>query len=142
MGAGKLSNRWSLSKFTSLINKLNKEFNTSFYLTGSKADEEEINFLIKEVDFKIGLFINRSISEVAALISKSNLFITNDTGIMHVAGATNTPQISVFGPTNPFNWAPFGKQKYFIRKSALIEDVAVNDVFQLCRMILNKEQKL
>ncbi|MCH7724084.1 MAG: glycosyltransferase family 9 protein [Bacteroidetes bacterium] len=142
VGAGKQPNRWSLNKYTSLINKLNKEFNTSFYLTGSKADEEEINFLIKEVDFKIGLFINRSISEVAALISKSNLFITNDTGIMHVAGATNTPQISVFGPTNPFNWAPFGTQKYFIRKSELIEDVAVDDVFQLCRMILNKEQKL
>ncbi len=86
----------------------------------------------------MGLFINKPIPEVAALISKSDLFISNDTGIMHVSGTTNTPQISIFGPTNPFNWAPIGPNKYFIRKSELIEDVAVDDVYQLSNMILKK----
>ncbi len=68
----------------------------------------------------------------------SDLFISNDTGIMHVSGTTETPQISIFGPTNPFNWAPIGPNKYFIRKSELIEDVAVDDVYQLSNMILKK----
>ena len=73
---------------------------------------------------------------MAALISKSDLFISNDTGIMHVAGSTDTPQISIFGPTNPFNWAPIGNNKYFIRKSELIDDVSVQDVLKLCETIL------
>ena len=91
---------------------------------------------------KVALFIDRPIPEVAALISKSDLFISNDTGIMHVSGTTNTPQISIFGPTNPFNWAPLGPNKYFIRKSELIEDVAVDDVYQLCNTILNKVKQI
>lgn len=138
VGAGKLPNRWSLQKYKSLMNRLNSDYSINFYLTGSKTDKGEIDYLAKELDFKVGLFINRPIPEVAALISKSDLFISNDTGIMHVSGSTDTPQISIFGPTNPFNWAPIGPNKYFIRKSELIEDVAVDDIYQLSNMILKK----
>ena len=138
VGAGKPSNRWSLQKYTSLMNKLNSAYSINFYLTGSKSDKDEIDYLANELEFKVGLFINKPIPEVAALISKSDLFISNDTGIMHVSGTTETSQISIFGPTNPFNWAPIGHTKYFIRKSELIEDVAVDDVYQLSNMILKK----
>jgi ADP-heptose:LPS heptosyltransferase len=141
VGAGKPSNRWSLQKYAVLIKKINDNHSAEFYLTGSKADKDEINYLQNELDFKVALFINKPIPEVAALISKSDLFITNDTGIMHVAGTTDTPQISIFGPTNPFNWAPLGPNKYFIRKSELIEDVAVDDVYQISDMILKRENK-
>jgi len=79
---------------------------------------------------------------LAALIAKSNLFITNDTGVMHVAGTTKTPQISIFGPTNPFNWAPVGHQKYFLRKSELIDDVTVDDVENLFEIIFKKQSSL
>jgi len=121
-----------------LMNKLNSAYSINFYLTGSKSDKDEIDYLVNELEFKVGLFINKPIPEVAALISKSDLFISNDTGIMHVSGTTETPQISIFGPTNPFNWAPIGPNKYFIRKSELIEDVAVDDVYQLSDKILKK----
>ncbi|MDZ7763908.1 MAG: glycosyltransferase family 9 protein [Melioribacteraceae bacterium] len=89
----------------------------------------------------ISFFLNRPIPEVAALISQSDLFVTNDTGVMHVAGTTETPQISIFGPTNPFNWAPLGPNKYFLRKSDLIDDVTVSDVYELCEMILGDKNK-
>ena len=138
VGAGKPPNRWSLQKYKSLMNRLNSAHSINFYLTGSKTDKDEIDYLVNELDFKVGLFINKPVPEVAALISKSDLFISNDTGIMHVSGTTDTPQISIFGPTNPFNWAPIGPTKYFIRKSELIEDVAVDDVYQLSNMILRK----
>jgi ADP-heptose:LPS heptosyltransferase len=142
VGAGKLPNRWSLVKYSVLIKRLKEDHNVNFYLTGSTADTEANKFLEKKLDFKIGLFINKPIPEVTALISLTDLFISNDTGIMHVAGTTETPQISIFGPTNPFNWAPIGPNKYFIRKSELIEDVAVDDVYQLCSTILMKEHKI
>jgi heptosyltransferase-2 len=140
IGAGKKNNMWSLEKYTALIKKLNQHFQSKFYITGSNVDKEEINYLQQNVDVKFGVFLNRSIPQVASLISKSNLFISNDTGIMHVAGTTETPQISIFGPTNPFNWAPIGSNKYFIHKSELIDDVAVDDVFHLCDLILNNKE--
>ena len=136
VGAGKPSNRWSLKKYSKLIEKLNSEFSCTFYLTGSDADKEELNYIILNSKPKLHLFLNRQISQIAALVSISNLFITNDTGIMHVAGTTATPQISLFGPTNPFNWAPCGKNKIFIRKSDLIDEVEVDDVFDVCKIFL------
>ncbi len=141
MGAGKIPNRWPLKKYLSLMEKIKTEFKVKFYLTGSSADKEEITYIRKNSYIKAGYFINRKIPEVAALISKSDLFISNDTGIMHVAGTTETPQISIFGPTNPFNWAPIGTNKYFIRKSDLIDDVSVDDVYSLCNSILLKNKK-
>jgi len=140
-GAGKPPNRWSLDKYAELINRLKKEYDAVFYLTGSSADKEEISYLTQKLGFPVGLFLNHTIPQVAAIIEKSTMFISNDTGIMHVAGATNTPQISIFGPTNPFNWAPVGSNKYFIRKSELIDDVTVDDVYQICKTILSASKK-
>jgi ADP-heptose:LPS heptosyltransferase len=132
VGAGKPQNRWSLYKYSALIQRLKENYKADLYLTGSSGDREEIKFVTENVPFELPVFINRKIPEVAALISLSDLFISNDTGIMHVAGTTKTPQISIFGPTNPLNWAPIGENKVYIRKSDLIDDIAVEDVFKLC----------
>ena len=140
VGAGKPKNRWSLDKYIELIRKLNSVFPVKFYLTGSSSDNEEISYVKNNLGMKTGVFLNRSIPELAALISESDLFVTNDTGVMHVAGTTGTPQVSIFGPTNPFNWAPIGANKYFIRKSDLIDDVEVEDVFNICKKILSNEK--
>jgi len=137
VGAGKPQNRWPVKNFIELVESLNKEFDAQFYFTGSKSDNEIIS-IIKNTFPDKGFFIDKSIPQLAALINKSDLFITNDTGVMHVAGATTTPVISLFGPTNPFNWAPVGKNKYFIRKSELMNDISVQDVMNLIKSILNK----
>lgn len=137
VGAGKLPNQWSLNKYVELINKLNTSYKCLFYLTGSDKDREDVDYVIQKSALNIKSFLNKTIPQVAALISLSDLFISNDTGIMHVAGTTETPQISLFGPTNPFNWAPIGPNKYFLRESELIDDVEVKDVFIYCEKILD-----
>lgn len=140
VGAGKPPNRWSYENFISLINLLEAESQPVVYLTGSSEDVELIDAILRAIIPETKLFLNKEIPEVAALIAQSDLFITNDTGIMHVAGTTPTPQISIFGPTNPFNWAPIGKQKHFLRNSDLINDVTVNEVFSLCKTLLSNKQ--
>ncbi len=136
VGAGKPPNRWSYENFISLINLLEADYQPIVYLTGSSDDLELINVILSGIIPETKLFLNKEIPEVAALIAQSDLFITNDTGIMHVAGTTPIPQISIFGPTNPFNWAPIGKQKHFLRNSDLIDDVTVDEVFSLCKKLL------
>lgn len=138
VGAGKPPNRWSCKKFCELIELLDKNYKVKFYLTGTNADLEIIEYIDAHTKIKLPRFINKTIPEVAALISISDLFITNDTGVMHVAGATSTPQISIFGPTNPFNWAPIGQNKLFVRKSEFIDENEVIDVFNLCGKFLEK----
>jgi ADP-heptose:LPS heptosyltransferase len=140
VGAGKPTNRWSLDKYAVLVKKIESNYPANFYLTGGWAEKEELNYLSNHCEIKFGKFINKPIPQIAALISMSDLFISNDTGIMHVAGTTDTPQITIFGPTNPFNWAPIGVNKYFVRKSELIDDVSVDEVYHLCELILSKRE--
>jgi ADP-heptose:LPS heptosyltransferase len=43
---------------------------------------------------------------LAALTRCASLVLTVDSAPMHLAGAFGTPQIALFGPTNPFHWRP------------------------------------
>ncbi|KAF0153224.1 MAG: Lipopolysaccharide heptosyltransferase [Ignavibacteria bacterium] len=135
VGAAKPQNRWSLQKYAETIISLKQKISFDLYFTGSNSDEEQLTFIRRHFP-NAGYFLNNTIPQLAAVIEKSDLFITNDTGVMHVAGTTNTPQISIFGPTNPFNWAPLGKNKFFLRKSELIDDVKPNDVVSLAIYLL------
>ncbi len=139
VGAGKIQNRWSLEKYVELIKRLSSRHKIKFYFTGSSADNAELSYMKENLGDAGGYFVNKTIPKLAALIARSDFFITNDTGVMHVAGATETPQISIFGPTNPFNWAPVGTSKYFLRKSELIDDISVDDVENLFEIILKKK---
>lgn len=139
VGAGKPQNRWKISNFKELINKLNRIENLCIYFTGSTADEEQIVQMIKAFGNSAGYLLNKPIPDVAAVITNSDLFITNDTGIMHVAGATDVPQISLFGQTNPLQWAPIGDNKYFIKKEDDINSISVESVYSLAlKLLYNK----
>ncbi len=43
---------------------------------------------------------------LAALIEYARLLVTVDSAPMHLASAAGTPQVILFGPTNPFHWRP------------------------------------
>jgi heptosyltransferase-2 len=50
------------------------------------------------------------------LIERCSLFVTNDTGPMHLAVAVKTPVVAIFGPTDFINTAPFGDGHTIVRK--------------------------
>ena len=43
---------------------------------------------------------------LAAVVRKARLLVTVDSAPMHFAAAWGTPQVVLFGPTNPFHWHP------------------------------------
>lgn len=49
-----------------------------------------------------------TLPRLAALIQRCSVFVTNDTGPMHVAAAVGTPVVAIFGPTDPRTTRPFG----------------------------------
>lgn len=49
-----------------------------------------------------------SLGQALALLRRLELFITNDSGLMHAAAALGTPTLAVFGSTNPLTTAPLG----------------------------------
>lgn len=138
IGAGKPPNRWAVENFVSLAELINKNYKAKFYLTSSSSDENEIKAFDSLSKKENKIFMNKTIPELAAVISKSDLFITNDTGVMHVAGATKTPQVSIFGPTNPNNWAPVGENKIIVKKTDSINDITVEEIYKNVEKLLSK----
>jgi ADP-heptose:LPS heptosyltransferase len=86
----------------------------------------------------------RPLRQVAAIIDRLDLFISNDTGIMHVAGATETSLLALFGPTDPLQWAPVGRKNRFLAspdgdiRSLSVDEVANTAALQLQEKNLNK----
>lgn len=56
------------------------------------------------------------LAEAAALIKRCHLFLTNDSGLMHVAAAVGTPLTAVFGPTNPVTTSPVSDHFQMVRR--------------------------
>ncbi|NUN50485.1 MAG: lipopolysaccharide heptosyltransferase II [Candidatus Brocadiae bacterium] len=56
-----------------------------------------------------------TLPRLAALLARFRVFVTNDTGPMHVAAAVGTPVVAVFGPTDPRTTRPFGDRFTLVR---------------------------
>jgi ADP-heptose:LPS heptosyltransferase len=51
-----------------------------------------------------------TLSQAAALLARSDLYLGNDSGITHLAAAAGARTIALFGPSNARQWAPRGKR--------------------------------
>ena len=56
-----------------------------------------------------------SLLTVAAVMAQLDLFVTGDTGPMHLAHAVSTPIVAVFGPSDPARYAPRGTRDTIVR---------------------------
>jgi heptosyltransferase-2 len=58
-----------------------------------------------------------NLKEAIALIARCRLFVSNDSGLMHVAGALGIPTIAIFGSTNPVTTSPAGVKSIVIHRA-------------------------
>lgn len=103
MGASTLSRQWFLHRWIELCKMLLKDGNYKLILTGSPKEKSMCNELKNELKSEnvlnyAGKF---DIKKAAALIGQMDLFITPDTGPLHIAVALNVPTITLFAMANP-----------------------------------------
>jgi ADP-heptose:LPS heptosyltransferase len=113
-GAGKPRNRWPAEQFAHLADRLASETGALIVITGGPMDDESVGRMTKILQSPFVLAKDKSIREVAAIIDRLSLYVTNDTGVMHVAGATSTRVLSLFGPSDPYQWAPKSQRHRFL----------------------------
>ncbi len=96
---GKLLHRWGVENFSAVIKALRKEGTYKFVITGAAA-EVELADKLKAASGPdvINLAGAMNLRETAALIKGARLFISNDTGLIHIAAALKTPLVAIFGP--------------------------------------------
>ena len=85
-----------------------KENKYEIVLCGSKDDLLTNQAIYASCIIKPVITNNFSLSDTAALYSLAHLVLTIDSMSTHLASATQTPVISIFGPSNEKNWGPWG----------------------------------
>lgn len=92
--------RWSIEKYANIIDVLSVKYQAKIIIFGSRDDRKiasELSGLCRAE--LINACGRTGLKQLAALIKKCRLFITNDSAPLHIAIAVGTPTISVFGPS-------------------------------------------
>jgi heptosyltransferase II len=102
--------RWPTSHFADLAQRLiASNPKTQIILLGSKGDHalaQEIASLAKQDAHIHNWCGHTSLDEAIALIGMSKAVISNDSGLMHIAAALKTPQVAIFGSSDPAHTPP------------------------------------
>lgn len=116
------SRRWPEKKFVELINKMPSKY--SILLLGGKSDAEFNNLILQQINRKkVFNFAGKtSISQSCELMRRCKFVVCSDSGPMHIASASGTRVISLFGPTNPARKAPLNKNSVALWKDRDIYD--------------------
>lgn len=100
--------RWMRERFAAVADKLICNYDIQVVFIGSRSDMplvEEIRSLMKSEAASVAGKTN--LRQLVALIEQLYLFITNDSGPMHIAAAMKTPIVALFGPQTPIGYAPY-----------------------------------
>lgn len=105
---------WGSDKFAAVARSfLNRGF--AVVLIGSPRERAVCEEVVRLAPGAVDLAGETTLTELAALIRRSTISITNDSGPMHLAVALNRPVVSVFGPTDPIWIGPYGRPDAVLR---------------------------
>jgi heptosyltransferase-2 len=110
---------WPPARFAELGKRLIKDHGASILIFGSShLQEKALNAVIAEGigEDCLNLSGETSLQQLAALLQRCRLLVTNDTGTMHIAAAMGTRVAAIFGPTDPRTTSPLGRGHVIIRR--------------------------
>ncbi|MDD5681102.1 MAG: lipopolysaccharide heptosyltransferase II [Candidatus Omnitrophica bacterium] len=155
-GASCPSKKWPAERFAGLIDRLSKDYDFRIVVVAGPDDASVVARMKKNLKSNvIDLSGKTSVGELAALFKRCCLFISNDSGPVHIASAVGTPCIVIFGRKqpglSPRRWGPTGKNDIVLHKDAgctvclahnckngfkCLQAVTVDDVFEAVKRVL------
>ncbi|MFA5552928.1 MAG: glycosyltransferase family 9 protein [Phycisphaerae bacterium] len=107
-GSGGINKCWNLANFISIAKQLKLYgFNVLFLLGPAEMERFKPQELAAMKETCLCL-TDLSLQQVLAVLSCSDVFIGNDSGITHLAAALGIKTFALFGPTNPIVYRPLG----------------------------------
>ena len=129
-GAGKLKNRWPADRFAAVIREWLREGRDVQFLEGPQ-DGGTVEAVHAALGRTLPVVRGESIPRLAARFARASLYLGNDTGPLHLAGAVGAPTLGVYGWTDPAEWSPVGARVRAVRANDArlesIEPAAVLD---------------
>jgi lipopolysaccharide heptosyltransferase III len=108
-GSARTEKFWIARRWAEVANRMASREWTRFVLTGgrSRMEQDHIARIKSHLERPVvDLSGQMDLLTLAALIERARLLVTIDSAPMHLAAALGTPQLALFGPTNPYHWRP------------------------------------
>ena len=107
VGSSTPGRRWPVESFAVLADRLMEDLDAQIILTGTATEQELTGAVSERMRSPAQDLAGRtSIGEFAAVIASLDLLVTNDTSASHIAAATRTRSVVLYGPSRPDRWAP------------------------------------
>ncbi len=108
---------WPKERFRAVVEKLLTQEKVKVVFFGDTSSEDLVKEICRDLPKKaVNLAGVTSLRDLMALISVCNVFLTNDSGPMHIADAIGTEVVALFGSTNPIATAPYNQKDAIIYK--------------------------
>jgi heptosyltransferase-2 len=110
--------KWFPERFSSVADRLADRFSAQIILFGSSEDNDTAAKVQAQAKYPMfDLTGKTGLREAMAMMARCRLFISNDSGLMHVAAALGVPTVAIFGSTNPATTSPPGQNNIIIHKN-------------------------
>lgn len=97
-----IKRRWEPEKFAGLAKKLIKEKNAKVFLFGGPEEDELKSSIDSKINSQNSFVIKTErFLQSIAIMKRCNVFVTNDSALMHIASALGLRVVAIIGPTNP-----------------------------------------
>ena len=143
-GAASHWKRYKASGFAKVCDYLYDKFNLKIVMVGDKNDigiVEDIANLMKNKPVNFAGQTN--LRELAYLLKKAKLVISNDSGVMHMASYLDVPTLAIFGPTDPKKYGPWNSKSLVIKEEidcSPCEDSSCRYGHHNCMNLLSEER--
>lgn len=144
--------RWPAYKYSELASLLQEKNTAQIVIIGSETEVPLAEHIATDMPEKPFILAGQtSLSRLAAIISFSSVFISNDSGPMHLANALKIPVIALFGPTEPLRTGPYQNPYTLFHKGApcwpcsyracpydhrCMINISAQEVFEACQKYL------
>lgn len=109
--------RWLPERYVQLGRRLIAELDARILIFGSPGEGALGLHLAEQIGAGcLNLSGRTALRQAMALIAECDLFITNDSGLMHVAAALEVPQVAIIGPTDPIATGPANADSLLVQK--------------------------
>ena len=99
---GRVVKQWDATRWGEVAAQLEREFGATILITGAASDRPLAEVIGRGLRGRpVDLTGRLDVRETMAVIAGLDLFLSPDTGTMHMATAVGTPSVSVFGPSDP-----------------------------------------
>lgn len=116
---GWYTKRWPLENFAHLGDRLHRELNAVVLLLWGPGELEDMKTIAQNMQAPYLLAPSTNLKQLAALLSRLTLLVSNDSGPLHLAAAMDTRVVGIYGPTRPELQGPWGDGHETVVKTGL-----------------------